>query len=52
MALALQQRLAAALRRVHAVPGGGRLRGAAQDQDDEEWQRFAQEAQAQEDLQA
>ena len=31
---------------------GGRLRGAAQDMDDEDWQRFAQEAQAREDLQA
>jgi hypothetical protein len=31
---------------------GGRLRGAAQDMDDEDWQRFAQEAHAREDLQA
>ena len=40
----------ALLREVHEE--GGRLRNAAQDMDDEEWQRFAQEAQAREDLQA
>lgn len=38
------------LREVHEE--GGRLRNAAQDMDDEDWQRFAQEAQAREDLQA
>ncbi|MGE6920029.1 hypothetical protein [Achromobacter kerstersii] len=31
---------------------GGQLRNAAQDMDDEDWERFAQEAHAQEDLQA
>ncbi|CUI28202.1 DUF4123 domain-containing protein [Achromobacter kerstersii] len=31
---------------------GGHLRNAAQDMEDEDWERFAQEAQAQEDLQA
>lgn len=42
--------LAALLREVREE--GGRLRSAAEDMDDEDWQRFAQEARAREDLQA